>query len=186
MLKILSVLALIILIGCGGTKHESLSVYFSNVSAGIISEIQCNWAGKNKLTLSALNPGDSRTQSFVAATSDFFGPVSVSWKDETGNKMTKEFTFRAEDLPNISNHELYSYVQLYFSSDDLEVVSSDGVDINGKSRMMDRLLTKYRTEAAHRGIFEACVPNRINLYSCPSSGSAGSGGQTSLIRVQSQ
>ncbi len=186
MSKIFSVLALMLLIACGGAPKEAPAIYFSNASVGVITNIECNWAGKNKLTLSALNPGDSRAQSFFAKDEDFFGPVSVSWKDEKGVRMTKDFRFRRENLPSISDHEFYSYVQLYFMADGLEVVSSDVVDISGKTQMMDRVLTKYRNEAAQRGIFESCVPNRINLYNCPGNGSGGNSGQTSLIRVQPQ
>ena len=185
MSKIFSILVFVLLIGCSGPKKEAPAIYFSNASSGTIYDIQCNWAGKNKLTLSALNPGDSRAQSFVARDEDFFGPVAVSWKDEKGVRMTKDFVFRTENLPSISDHEFYSYVQLYFMSEGLEVVSSDVADISGKTQMMDRILTKYRNEAAQRGIHEACVPNRVNLYNCPGNYNGGNA-TTSLIRVQPQ
>ncbi len=154
-------------------KKESPVIYFSNASSDLIKNIQCSWAEKNTLSLPALTPGDSRSQSFyINKKSDFFGLIKTSWTNAEGHSIVKEFYFQEKNLPSISDHETYSYVQLYLDQDDLEVVSSDVADLSGKTRKMDFLLTKYREEAAN-----TCVPNHI--HTCPDQAA-----KTSLIRVQ--
>lgn len=171
-----------ILIGCSAaSKKESPTIYFSNASSDMIKNIEVRWALKNVLSLPALSPGDSRTQSFyIKKEDDFFGEVSVSWYNARGEKMSKNFVLRKEHLPSINDKFAFNYAQFYFFQDDVEVISSDIVDINGKTKMMDRMMIKYKMEAEARGIYTACVPSRLNMFDCPGSGAA----KTALIRVQ--
>ena len=148
--KIPLVAILFLLIGCAATR-ESPTIYFSNLSAAPVKDIQCVWAGSNVLTLAALNPGDSRAQSFyIRGSNKFFGEVNVSWRNIDGEKLVKNFVFRKIHLPNIDDNTTYSYVQFYFDQDELEVLSSDSPDLNGKIKKMERLLAKFSSDFKQR------------------------------------
>ncbi len=171
-----------ILISCSSvSKKESPTIYFSNTSSDMIKNIEVRWALKNILSLPALSPGDSRTQSFyIKSDDDFFGEVVVSWYNARSEKLSKNLVFRKEHLPSVSDKFAFSYAQLYFSQENVEIIISDIVDNNGKAKMMDRMMIKYKLEAEARGIYTACVPSRLNLFDCPGNGVA----KTALIRVQ--
>ncbi|MBM5781838.1 MAG: hypothetical protein FJ368_00260 [Pelagibacterales bacterium] len=172
---------LFLLISCSSSRREAPTIYFSNVSPDMVKDIRVNWVSKNVLTLPNLGPGDSRTQTFyIKQEVDFFGDVSVSWMNARGEKLMKNFTIQKDHLPSIKDKFSFSYVQFYFSQDDIEIITSDIVDISGKSKMMDRLMIKHRSDAELRGVFVDCVPSRINLYNCP-----GDAVKSVLIRVQS-
>jgi hypothetical protein len=124
-------------------------IYLSNASPGPITNIRCTWADGNILTLPGLDPGDSRSQSFyILGTQSFFGTIHVSWRDSKGDAVTKSFNLRPEHLPSITDRTMYSYVQLYIDQEDLEVVTSDIVDLSGKTRRMEKLLSKYHNDYA--------------------------------------
>lgn len=178
----IAIFFLILLSACSNAhKIESPTIYLSNASSDFIKNIKVNWASKANLTLPNLNPGDTRTQSFYLKSKDnFFGEVMVSWNNARGEMLTKNFTIQKIHLPSIDEKYGFNYVQLYFSQTDAEVITSDIIDINGKSKIMDRLIMNYRKEAEVRGVIFDCVPNKLNLYNCPSSGNSAS----VLIRVQ--
>lgn len=143
--RIFLILVSLLLVSCGGATKESPVIYFSNASQSPISKIKCNWAGNNELSLPTLNPGDSRSQSFyIKKDADFFGTINISWSNDKGEKVVKEFNFREKHLPSMGDTTTYNYVQLYFDQEDIDVVSSDSADLSGKTRRMDRLLTQYR------------------------------------------
>jgi len=126
-------------------KLESPVIYFSNASTGPITNIRCEWVKNSTLTLPSLTPGDSRSQSFyMHKSADFFGLVKISWTNEQGDVITREFYFRENSLPSINDHSTYNYAQIYFDQTDLEVVSSDAPDLSGKTVRMDRLLANYK------------------------------------------
>ncbi len=59
---------------------------------------------------------------------DFFGPVHVEWENAQGQKLTKDFVFKKEDLPSYKyrgQQDVYSYVTLYFGQSDVEYYTSD-------------------------------------------------------------
>ncbi len=165
MLKLIFILwATIILSSCSSVTIESPVIYFSNSSSSIIKNIECDWAGKNLLTLPTLDPGDSRSQSFyISEKKEFFGLVKVSWRNSEGEKLVHEFYFQENNLPGIEDHTTYNYVQFYLDQEELEIVSSDAPDLAGKTRKMEKLLS--RLKAGHKE----------NLSASES---------TSLIRVQ--
>lgn len=146
MAKVFLILTSLLLVSCASLK-ESPVIYFSNASNAPIKNIQCTWAEKNVLSLPVLNPGDSRSLSFyIRGDSAFFGLINVSWDNGHGEKMTKSFFFRKENMPSIFDPTTYNYVQLYFDQFDVEVVSSDAPDLGGKVRRMERLLAHYSSE----------------------------------------
>lgn len=150
MKKILLVLLSLIIVSCAQTK-EGPSIYFSNVSAKKITDIESNWAGKNLLSLPILRPGDTRSQPFnIKTTDDFFGEIRVSWNNAAGKRITREFMFNQNNLPSISDPTIYSYVQFYLDQDEFEILSSDAPDLPGKIRKMDRLLKKYSSRHKKR------------------------------------
>ncbi len=167
MSKIFLILLAVFLSSCAPTK-ESPVIYFSNASLAPVRDIQCYWAKKNSLTLPVLAPGDSRSQSFYMHNlSDFFGPVYISWRNDKGEKLVREFVFKANNLPSIGDATTYNYVQFYLDQEELELVSSDAPDLAGKTRKMERLLAQIKRAYADGSGHETISPI-----------------QTSLIRVQ--
>ncbi|MBU6339734.1 MAG: hypothetical protein KGQ36_07190, partial [Rickettsiales bacterium] len=159
--------SLLSLTSCSQVK-ESPAIYITNATSGIIKNIECNWVGQNMLTLQSVTPGDSRAKSFIIKkNNDFFGPVTMSWTNDEGKKITKNFNFSKDRLPSISSKRMYSYVQVYLMLNDIEVISSDDDNADNMVRAMDAMAHRNRQEAEKRGIYGACVPNRINLYNCP-------------------
>jgi hypothetical protein len=133
------------------STKESPVIYFSNASSESITDIRCIWAQKNILTLPELTPGLSRSQSFyIKGGSDFFGIVRIEWYNSQSEKMVKEFNFTKDHMLDFDDPTAYNYVQLYFDQEDVEVVTSDIVDLSGKTRKMERLLTAYSTAYAQR------------------------------------
>jgi len=144
MFKKISLILLLFLAACA--NKESPVIYFSNVSAAPIKDIQCRW-GKKLLNLPALDPGDSRSQSFyISDDSDFFDAVSISWRTDGGDRIIREFAFRENNMPSIEDDTTYNYVQFYIDQDEMEIVSSDAPDLPGKTRKMERLMAMYKSE----------------------------------------
>ena len=162
------------------TQREAPTIYFSNASPYPIKDIECIWNNKYSLTLSNLNPGDSRSQSFyITRYSQFFGPVNISWYNKNGQKIVKNFNFKKENLPSISDHEIFNYVQLYFGQDDLESVSSDSPDVANKGRRMDRIMKVYHDQFEKNQFHEVIVQSCSDPFTgCIDSGS------NSLIKIQ--
>lgn len=124
--KIPFLLLSFLLISCSSTSRESPVIYFSNASLKPIKNIQCEWGEKHTLSLPSLNPGESRSQSFyINNEAAFFGLVKVSWTNDEGNNISREFFFRRANLPSIDDHTTYNYVQLYFDQHFVEITTSD-------------------------------------------------------------
>ena len=127
--------------------RESPVIYISNSSLKPIKNLKCEWATKHVLSLPELTPGDTRSQSFyIRNESEFFGLVKVSWTNDAGNSLSREFFFRKANLPSISDPTTYNYVQLYIDQDYVDVSTSDAPDFNGKAEKMDKLLTLYHNQ----------------------------------------
>lgn len=145
-IKVVILFLTVFVFSCGAQK-ESPVIYISNASAQKISDIRFSWAEKHNLSLSSLNPGDSRSQSFyINRINDFFGRVNVSWRNVRGENLIREFVFRENNLPSVSDSTTYNYVQFYLDQEELEIVTSDAPDLVGKTRKMERMLTKYRDD----------------------------------------
>lgn len=141
--KIPFLLLSFLLISCG-TNRESPMIYFSNASLKPIKNINCEWAEKHVLSLPSLNPGESRSQSFyIKDNTDFFGLVKISWTNDEGNNISREFFFRKTNLPSIDDPTTYNYVQLYFDQHYVEITTSDSPDSGGKAAKMDELMVFY-------------------------------------------
>lgn len=149
-----------------GKLRESPVIYFSNISSEPIKNIQCSWVEKNVLSLSLLEPGKSRSQSFyLKKNSDFFGLVLMSWSNASGERVRKEFQFKEINLPSMADSTTYNYVQFYIDQNGFEIVTSDAPDIGGKTQKMDKILS--------------AANDQYLLRNPPI-------GKSSLIRVQSQ
>ena len=142
MSKFFSVLLVIFLASCS-SKREGPVIYFSNASEKPIKNLRCTWVNTN-LSLAALNPGDTRSQSFyISKNSEFLGLIRLSWTNGEGNVVKKEFNLGINNLPSIADHTTYSYMQLYLDQHDVEIISSDSADLGGKTRRMERVLLEY-------------------------------------------
>jgi hypothetical protein len=167
MLKIFIIFLVSFLASCAPSV-ESPVIYFSNSSLRPIKDIECNWADQSNLTLPLLNPGDSRSQSFyIHDNSDFFGKVIISWRNNKGEKITREFEFQKNHLPSIDDSTTYNYLQFFLDQEEMEILSSDAPDLSGKTRKMERLLAQIKHVYAEDNGVESVSPL-----------------QTSLIRVQ--
>lgn len=171
MSKIFVIIAALFLVSCGA-NIESPVVYFSNASPEPVRNIECNWNG-NILSLGALNPGDTRSQSFfLTSDSKFFGPVYVVWYNDKGDRVSKNFNFKKENLPSIRDKTTYNYVQLYFDQFDIEVSTSDAADLTGKVRRMEQVMNKYHDDFIKSGVkANFCANNNMNV--CQNADSSG-------------
>lgn len=143
--------ALIFLASCGFIKKDSPSIYISNASSGAIHDLKIRWNGVGVLDCPTLNPGDTKHMSLrIANDEEFFGEISASWNNEEGDSRGRSFTLAKTNLPSIGQKSYYPYVQLYFDQYDFEVMTSDSVDLSGKTRKMDHMLANYR-DAFARG-----------------------------------
>ena len=167
MKKIFFVLVSLFLVSCGSHK-ESPVIYFSNLSASPISDIKCDWAKKNILGLPRLNPGESRSQSFyMNSNSDFFGNIAISWRNNNGEKISREINFQPNNLPSISDSTTYNFIQIYLDQDELEIATSDAPDLGGKTRKMDRLLMKYQEAYKQSGKGATSQSSLISVQNPP-------------------
>jgi len=129
-----------LLVSCAPHK-EGPVIYFSNISKEPISNIRCDWTDNETLTLPHLYQGDSRGQSFhISGNDEFFGPVSISWRNSKGRTVVREFDFKKNNLPSIENEKIYDFVQFYIEQDWMEIVSSDSPDLSYKTVRMDKIL----------------------------------------------
>ena len=149
MLKNIQFLLLsLLLISCRATL-ESPMIYISNASLKPIKNINCEWSKKHVLSLSTLNPGENRSQSFYMNNdAEFFGLVKISWTNDEDSRISHEFFFRKTNLPSIKDPPTFNYVQLYFDQHSVEVTTSDSPDLSGKTAKMDKLLIFYRDQYA--------------------------------------
>ena len=147
--RLLKISTFILTLASCASQKKGPDVYFSNASSEPISDIRCDWARRNTLTLPKLNPGDRRTQSFyINSYSDFFGTIVVTWFNSRGEKLSEEFNFRERHLPSIEDETTYNYVQLYFYQDGVSVLSSDAPNLPGETKRMDNLLKRYHASFA--------------------------------------
>ena len=143
-------------------------IYFSNASLAPINDIKCSWVEKNILSLPLLNPGESQSQSFyMNDNSDFFGNITISWRNNNGERISREINFQPNNLPSISDSTTYNFIQLYLDQDELEITTSDSPDLSGKTRKMDRLLTKYKETYKQSGHDAAPQNSLISVQNPP-------------------
>lgn len=61
--------------------------------------------------------------------SDLFGPVHAEWENAKGEKISKDFIFKKEDMPtfkrSIFGKHVYHVIILFFTQSDLEYYTSD-------------------------------------------------------------
>lgn len=146
MKKFIIILLTFFAYSCSSLKQkESPVIYFSNASEQPIFDLKCVWAKNEVMTLPFLAPGYSRSQSFYINNNDeFFGAVSISWKNNNKQTIFREFDFKDNNLPSIKNERSYDFVQFYLDQDEFEIISSDAPDLSWKTQRMDRMLEKYR------------------------------------------
>jgi len=144
-IKYLAILLIAFLNACSFRTTESPVIYISNSSPAPINDIKVVWVDNKVLKLQTLNPGQTRSQSFYLSDSDdFFGLVKISWTDANHNNNTRELYFRRNNMPSIDDHEMYSYVQLYFEQNDLEMLSSDNPDMGNITKKRDATLLAFK------------------------------------------
>lgn len=144
-IRFLTIILMGFLTSCFGGHNESPVIYISNASPAPINDIKVVWVDNKVLKLATLNPGQTRSQSFyLDDTDDFFGLVRISWTDANRNKNSRELFFRRNNLPSIDEHDMYSYVQLYFEQNDLEMLSSDNPDMGNITRKRDAMLLNFK------------------------------------------
>jgi len=166
--KIFFVLVSLFLVSCS-VRKESPMIYFSNASLAPINDIKCSWVEKNILSLPLLNPGESQSQSFYMDNnySDFFGNITISWRNNNGKRISREINFQPNNLPSISDSTTYNFIQFYLDQDELEITTSDAPDLSGKTLKMDRLLTKYKEAYKQTGYVAVPQNSLISVQNPP-------------------
>lgn len=145
-MKFLTILLIAFLSACSvGSHKESPVIYMSNASSLPINDIKVVWVDNKVLKLKTLTPGQTRSQSFYLNDSDdFFGLVKISWSGANHSTNTRELYFKRNNMPSIDEHEMYSYVQLYFEQNDLEILSSDNPDMGNITKKRDAMLLGFK------------------------------------------
>jgi hypothetical protein len=138
---------LFLLASCSSPLKPGPMIYFSNSSPKPIKNIKCAWTKNHTLSLHQLLPGESRSMSFfIEKPSEFFGKVNVTWSNNDGEYMNREFYFREKHMPGINDKDEFNYVQIYLDQQDMELLSSDAADLTGRTQRMDALLAQYHHE----------------------------------------
>ena len=96
MKKFVIIILTLLIASCSNLqKKESPVIYFSNSSDSAITDLQCVWVENQVLSLPYLAPGDTRSQSFyINSNEEFFGYVSIAWRNSSGKKIVREFDFK--------------------------------------------------------------------------------------------
>lgn len=119
--------------------YSSPSVRLQNSSpdGSEIRNIQVNWNGYHLLKTS----GPKNTcfgrdeQSFtLKKKSDLFGPVHAEWENAKGEKISKDFIFKKDDLPSFTKgknygHYEYPLIILFFTQESVEFYTSDNPNL---------------------------------------------------------
>jgi hypothetical protein len=123
----LTLMVVLILNSCSAAVlSPSVRLENSSPDGGKIKNIQVIWNGYRLLKESGpynvCNWGGG--QSFaLRKKSDLFGPVHAEWQNAKGEKISKDFIFKKEDL--ISNPYHLSTIVLFFTQTDVEYFTSD-------------------------------------------------------------
>ncbi len=113
---------------CANT-YLSPDIRYSNSSpnGNEIRNVQVIWNGYNLLDLpgpiSICGKGGGQQSFALRKKSDLFGPVHAEWQNAKGEKISKDFIFKKEDL--ISNPYHLSTIVLFFTQTDVEYFTSD-------------------------------------------------------------
>ncbi len=118
---------------CANSAYLSPSVKFKNSSpnGSEIRNIQVIWNGyrllDNPNSVNVCGQGGFQQSFALKKKSDLFGPVHAEWENAKGEKISKDFVFRKEDLASDPYH--LSDVFLFFTQSDVEYYTSDNPNI---------------------------------------------------------
>ena len=129
--KLLLFLSLTIIVSCAKPTSPGLTYRNMSYKGALIKNIKVIWNGYRPVGASDLEFCGVHAQSYnLDRDSDFFGPVHVEWENAKGEKLSKDFVFKKEELPSMKNRhkpglENDSYVDLYFTQNDVQHYTSD-------------------------------------------------------------
>ena len=133
MKKVLITILFLCLTSCGPIMSPAIKFKNSSKSNEVVRNMKVNWNGYHLLKVSGpvSTCGTSEQNFNLNNPSDFFGPVHIEWENAKGKKLTKDFIFKKEDLPNFKRYGpyIYHYVALYFTQNGLEYYTSSNPDI---------------------------------------------------------
>lgn len=123
----LTLMVVLILNSCStAVLSPSVRIQNSSPDGGQIKNIEVIWNGYRLLKTT----GPKNTcfgmdeQSFaLRKKSDLFGPVHAEWQNAKGEKISKDFIFKKEDLTSNPYH--LSTIVLFFTQTDVEYYTSD-------------------------------------------------------------
>lgn len=134
MFLLLTTNSCIMMTGNPFARSEKLSpaMTYKNFSENgeTVKNVKVIWSGTH-LRTGDMGRCSDRSEIFgVYKYSDFFGHVHAEWENAKGEKLTKDFVFKKEDLPSYkTRYKRGVYVILYFSQTDLEYYTSDNPNI---------------------------------------------------------
>lgn len=140
------IIFLLIIVNCQ-TKYESPVIYISNSSGKSLTSINCNFPNHH-ISLSHINPGETRSQSFyISSEKEFFGQIKCFWNNNLNEKKIGDFIIEKKHLPSFGNKFEYPYIHIFIDQDNYEIITNDIVDYVNKTRIMDERLLKNHKQA---------------------------------------
>lgn len=115
------------------SAYLSPDVKYSNSSldGSEIKNIQVIWNGYHLLDLpgpiNLCGKGGGEQSFALQKKSDLYGPVHAEWQNAKGEKISKDFIFKKEDLTSDPYH--LSTIILFFTQTDVEYFTSDNPNI---------------------------------------------------------
>lgn len=117
--------------GCG--PKMAPGIVYENVSrnGGVVKNIEVKWNKYYLPKASNLNfCGVDSSGYNIDTYSSFFGPIHIEWENAKGQKLTKDFVFTEDQLPNMrKSRPSLSSVKLYFTQDNVYLYTSDTANL---------------------------------------------------------
>jgi hypothetical protein len=131
--KILLILVFMSFISSCSARVSSPAVNIFNQSDDYIYNIKGRWNGYVFARWQERTPGINSSENFILEKeSDLFGPVHLEWENAQGKKLTKEFEFKKEQMPNFHKGKYgRGNIYFFFTQEDVKmIVRTDGATLD--------------------------------------------------------
>jgi len=122
---------------CSPVMSPAFVYMNASESGGDIKNVSVVWSGYRLLDIpgpiNICGKGGIEQNLFLKKESDLFGPVHAEWENAKGDKISKDFIFKKEDMPTFKRSAFGQYVYhkiiLFFTQTDVEYYTSDNPNI---------------------------------------------------------
>ena len=126
-------LLVVFLSSCSSVMSPAFVYKNSSKNGNDIKNINVTWNGYHLLdtpsTINLCGKGGGEQNFFLKKESDLYGLVHTEWENAKGEKISKEFIFKKEDMPtfkrSIFGKHVYHKIILFFTQTDVEYYTSD-------------------------------------------------------------